>query len=383
MDKKLSSLNMLHIVNDGFLASLLLLVPFFAKDFSIPLSKVGLLGTGLNIVIVGIAIPSGYVAKKVGAFKPLLYGILVYSLGYILVGTTTSFWILLAVFVMTGIGFGIFHPLSFALIARWSEQATRGKKIGNFTAIGDIGRIGLTTGITFLIGFIGWRNTSILYGLLGIIAFFAAYHLTKGSPTADRSHRDKHHKISTYKQLLTNRNFIASTLAATLDNFASSALAIFLPFLLLFKGVPAIWLGPLTATYFIGNLFGKIVLGRAGDTYEHRTVFMIAEVVMAFLIFALSVVSQIPLIIMISIALGIVTKGTIPVSQTMISESITDSHHEKAYGVSSTLVGIGTTAAPFVLGLIADRYGIVTTFQAAAALALSTFLPLLAHKKYE
>lgn len=56
MKQKLLPLNILHIFNDGFFASFLLLSPFIAKSLHLSLTQVGLLGT--EVTIVEIASPS-------------------------------------------------------------------------------------------------------------------------------------------------------------------------------------------------------------------------------------------------------------------------------------------------------------------------------------
>lgn len=64
-------LSLLHIFNDGFQASFVLLLPFIAKDQSLNLTKVGLLGTILNVSGIILAIPAGNIAAKIGGFKTL------------------------------------------------------------------------------------------------------------------------------------------------------------------------------------------------------------------------------------------------------------------------------------------------------------------------
>src|SRR5882672_6539026 len=122
------SLHILHILNDGFNASFLLLLPFIAKDLVLNLTQVGFLGTLFNSMSIVLALPAGYIAKKVGGMKTLNLALFVYAVGFLATGFIPSYLWLFVTFMMASIGFGVFHPISFALIAKWSSKETRGKQ---------------------------------------------------------------------------------------------------------------------------------------------------------------------------------------------------------------------------------------------------------------
>lgn len=77
------TLNTLHIFNDGYESSFLLLLPFIAKDIHINLTQVGFLGTIFNSLSIHLAIPAGYIAKKIGGMKTLIFALFIYALGYV------------------------------------------------------------------------------------------------------------------------------------------------------------------------------------------------------------------------------------------------------------------------------------------------------------
>src|SRR5438046_2822866 len=109
--KKFSYLNLLHIFNDGYLASFLLLLPFIAKDLHINLAQVGILGTITNALEIFVAFPSGYFAAKYGGRRILLIGLFLYCLGFLLTGLSPSLYMLFGTFFIAGIGFGSFHSV--------------------------------------------------------------------------------------------------------------------------------------------------------------------------------------------------------------------------------------------------------------------------------
>ena len=173
------SLSYLHILNDGWLASLPLLLPFIQKDLHFNFSRIGLLTSILSLASVALALPSASISKKFGGYKVLVFAVLLYSLAFTITGFAKSFTYLVIAFIIGSIGFGIFHPISFALIAHSSNKNELGKKMGSFTAIGDIGRIGISAGVTLLVSLVSWRNTAVLYGIIPIILVIGFIVLTK------------------------------------------------------------------------------------------------------------------------------------------------------------------------------------------------------------
>lgn len=376
INKQLLPINILHIFNDGFQASLVLLLPFIAATLGLGLTEVGLLGTILNVA--SVALPAGYIATKIGGLKTLIIALLIYGAGFLAVGFTSQYYQLLGVFLIISVGFGIFHPIAFAQIAKWSPKKTRGRAIGNFTVIGDVGRIGLSAAISFLVVLIGWQHTAILYAIVAVLCGAGLYWFYISKRDTSAKIEEKPFVQLSFMQVLRNKRFALAVASGSLDSFASSSLYIFLPFLLLMRGVDPALLGTFTAAFFIGNLFGKAALGRFVDKFGNVRVFITAEILMALFILLLANSTAAWLIIVCSLILGMFTKGTVPVQQTMVSEAV--EHHgnyEKAFGIGAFVTGIAVTIAPIILGAVSDGLGIVLAFNFMAIAALLSIAPAL------
>lgn len=370
-------LNLLHILNDGFSASLILLLPFIALDQNLSLSQVGLLGTILSVAGIFLALPSATLAARFGGLKLLVIGAFIYGSAFLITGLTGQFLALLPLFILAGIGFGIFHPVAFALIAKWTPKQQRGRAMGNFTAIGDVGRIGIAAALSFLVVAIGWQQTAILYAVVALVAaaFFFKYLFRRGGLIEPKTEPKPTQQLS-FWQVLKNKPYFFTVCAAGLDGFASSSLFVFLPFLLLQKHIDPALLGALTATFFVGNLFGKTLLGRFVDKFGSAKIFIIAELLMAIFICLLAISSTAPLIIACAVVLGAFTKGTVPVLQAMVTESA--EHHgnfEKAFGIEQLVSNICIALAPIILGVVSDAFGIQIAFYIMAGSALLATLP--------
>jgi FSR family fosmidomycin resistance protein-like MFS transporter len=373
-------LNVLHVLNDGFAASLVLLLPFIARSQGLSLTQVGLLGTILNVAGIVLALPAAYLAVRFGGLRVLVGAAFLYGTMFLITGATGQFLMLIPLFILAGIGFGVFHPIAFALIAKWTPKQRRGRAMGNFTAIGDVGRIGIAAALSFLAVAIGWQKTAIVYAVVALAAafFFYRYLFTNTTRIAPKEHAGQAENLS-YLQVFRNKRYVLTLCCAAFDGFASSSLFVFLPFLLLQRHIEPALLGAFTATFFVGTFFGKAVLGRFVDTMGSAKIFITAELLMAVFIYVLAGATALPLIIVCSVILGVFTKGTVPVLQSMVSESV--EHHgnfEKAFSIEGFVTGIGVAAAPVLLGFISDKFTIVAAFYVMAAAALLAALPAFA-----
>lgn len=379
MKEKFLELNFLHVLNDGFEASFLLLVPFIAKELHISLTQVGFLGMLVNVFSILLGLPAGYLAVKFGSRKILLFALLSYLLGFFIAGISPSYLLMALAFSIGGIGFGLFHPISFALIAKNSEKQTRGKNIGNFTAIGDLGKILISGAVTFVVAVIGWRLTAFSYAGIGVVIFLSMiFFLRKLSETGNAERTEMKSQTHIYT-ILTDKIFMYASATNMFDSFASSSLYIFLPFLFLHKGINPVILGSFTAAFFVGNLFGKTLLGRFVDKFGNTKVFIVAELFMALFLVILANTNILLIIITSAVLLGSFTKGTVPVTQTMISDAA-EAHgdFEKVFGVNATTVNIATMLAPLFLGIVSDKFGITTAFTTMAFFALLATIPAFA-----
>lgn len=380
LDTNTRMVDILHMCNDGFKASLIMLLPFIAIELGFSMTGVGFLGTTLNLLDIFLAIPSSYLALKWGGRRALIMLLLLYTFGYFFTAFSSHYLLVVLAFLLSAIGFGMFHTIAFAYVARNSEAKKRGDRMGQFTAMGDVGRIGLSSLFTFLIAYYGWRNATLLYAdiLLGI--FLVLYVLGKKDSKFHVKPTPSANQIR-FRDLLKNSRFMLASTSYVLDALASNSLYIFIPFLLLKRGVTPALLGLVTSCFFLGNIFGKLVFGKFIDRFGNQNIFIFSEFCMAIFIVAMSVSSYLPLIIGSSLFLGLFTKGTVPILTHMVSESIEkEDCFEKAFALNGMMVGIALAVGPVLLGFISDKAGIEWAFGTSAGIAICATFPILLNR---
>lgn len=373
-------LNLLHFLNDGFFASMLLLLPFIAEDIEITLDEVGVLAGVLRGLSIVILIPIGALSVRFSSYKVILFSLAFYSFGFFGVFFSSSFFALLISFVIAGIGFAPFHPLAYGITARLFKKGKKGKSMGNLSASGETGKLFMTFAATTLVAFLGWRFVFMGYAVFGFNVFlFLLLISRKFIPQFLSGNGNKNEESESrngYRRLLKEPGFLLAASASSIDYFASGSLYIFLPFLLLNKGFDIKLLGVLTGVLFIGNILGKSQLARFVDKHGYLPVLIIAEGIMAGLIILLVNLNSFFLIVVVIIILGVFTKGTGPVLMTLIGDSVDHlKNYEKAFSLSETINSITGTLSPLLYGVVGEIFGIKYVFTLMAGFALLTLLP--------
>ena len=369
-------LPILHLFNDGYLAAMPLVLPFAAEEFSIPLSIVGLLGSLLSFSGIILALPAGAAAARFGAVRLLSFAVLCYSIGFLLLGTAGGIAAIFAAFILGSIAFGIFHPIAFSAVAKESSSSQLGRNMGIFAATGDIGRIAFAAAVTFIIGLTSWRFTSFLYGIAALFLFLFCFIYALRRNDGNKETASKSKKKLDYS-ILKKKAFGLSNAASFLDSFANASLFIFIPFLLTFRGIDAAFIGVFTSVLFVGNLLGKVIMGRLTDRVKEEYLFIGCEccIFIALIILALSPSAVI--ISLLALILGFFTKGTVPIVSTMIAQSVGETEYEAAYSVNSLSTSIANTLAPLFFGLLADILGVQAIFFACGIAALLAAIPAI------
>ena len=350
-----------------------LLLPYASEEFGLSLGIVGFLGSLLSFSGIILALPAGVAAMRVGAVRLLSIAVLCYSIGFLLLGCSNGLIVVLISFILGSIAFGIFHPIAFSAVAKSAYSTDLGKHIGIFAATGDIGKIAFAAVVPFIVGFTSWRITSILYGIVAFLLFIICglFSMRKKKETIAVTPERKKIDLS----LFADKRFFLANASSFIDSFANASLFMFVPFLIAFRGWNASFIGIFTSLFFIGNLLGKVIMGSLTDKIRKERLFIYCELCIFISLAILALAPSIAVVSALAIILGFFTKGTVPITSTMIAESTSKDKLESAYSINSLSTSIANTAAPAFFGVLADFHGIQTIFFACGIAALCSTIP--------
>jgi len=379
-------LNTSHIIIDGLFESVPILLSFMIITFGASEKETGVI---ISLAITGSTLLGLFTisfSRYLGLLRTLSLIILLYGIGFFINAFSKNVYLAGFCFIIAIAGYSIFHNVAFAYLTSNSDRRSLGKTMGTFTAIGDIGRVPFTSLAGFIaavstFGFSGWRIVCLAYGLGAIgfagYLFFSSFYTTEKNNQKALSITESKRTFPSFS-LLRNRQYALPITANILDAFGSDHIFTFLPYLLFTKGIDPKIIGAFALSFTFGCFLGKVVCGRMVDLFGTRKVFVISEVIMAILLVILVLGHQVFIIVGTSLLLGIVTKGTIPVIQTLITEPMRDKHnYDDIFAISTFSRGTINMLAPLLFGFIASLFSITSIYSIMAIAAICAVIPVL------
>ena len=389
--KNYLQLNAIHILIDGLFDSVPLLLSFMIISFGAGEKEVGVI-ISLAILMSTIAgLSSIFFSRRFGFLRTLSFVTFLYGIGFVSNTFSQHIYVAGLFFVVAIAGHGVFHNLAFSYLTLNSDRRLLGKVMSDFTAIGDIGRVPLVSFAGFaaaftLFEFPGWRLVCLLYGVGALV--FAVYMLWSSSfeaatsaeekVTPENLPKDKSKRHFPSFSLLRDRQLALSMAASMLNAFSGDMIFTFLPLLLFAKGIDPKIIGTFALGFTVGSFLGKLACGRMVDRFGTKKVFVISEILLAVLLGLLVQGQDLPVIIIASLLLGAVTKGTVPVVQTIITEPVRErQHYNDVFSINTFLRGGISIVTPLLFGLIASHFGIDWIYIIMALGAVAAAIPVL------
>jgi MFS family permease len=116
-----------------------------------------------------VAVVTGYLADRYEPIKMLTVGLVIATIASFGIAISVNYNMLLAFFVLLGVGLGFYHPVGLSYISKVFGPKHRGKALGINGIGGNLGWL-LSPILTALIAaWFGWRIAFVVWGCLGIV----------------------------------------------------------------------------------------------------------------------------------------------------------------------------------------------------------------------
>lgn len=379
-------LNFYHILIDGLFDSVPVLLAFMALSFGSGDSgekEVGLvvsLGTALGTAA---GLCTLFFSRNFGFTGSVALVTAVCGVGFAGAAFAGNMLFAGACFILAMSGYNVFHNISFSYLTQNTERCRLGRIMSDFTAIGDVGRIPLVSLAAFAAasacaGLPGWRAVCLAYGVAALCAALWLFFVARGEhpPQANRPATSRN--LLPRFALLKNKDVFLSMLASALNAFSNDRIFTFLPLLLLARGINPKIIGSFALGFTLGSFLGKMACGRFVDSFGPRRVFVSAELLLTLLLCALIMTSNFMAIVVIALLLGIVTKGTVPIIQTIITEPAqAQTAYDDIFSINSFQRGIINMLTPLLFGFMASVAGMEVVYAIMAIVAAMAVVPVL------
>jgi MFS family permease len=141
-----------------------------SSDFKQDISLLGLLTTSFLIGVGIFQVPGGILAAIKGSRRTAIYGITIASSAALMCGLSSNLQQIEILRFVVGLGMALFFGSSVTLITRYLGRGSEGFAVALLNSAHSIGGIIGIFGWAILAEIIGWRQSILLSGVLGLIS---------------------------------------------------------------------------------------------------------------------------------------------------------------------------------------------------------------------
>lgn len=377
-----------HTFTHWYPATFYILLPFIALELGLSITQAGLLVTVMYLCKSFASMPIGAITDMTGKKNIMMViSISLAGLPFLFMGLIESYWVLMLLIVIMGIGNEMWHPASFStLSARYPKQ--RGFTFGLHGMSANLGDLLAPGIIGLLMVTLTWREVVFWNVVPGIIVGLAILLLfRKGSIPDRRLDKQKLKKdqqtqnssktsFADYRnglvELFQNRSILLLSLASGIRSMSQNGLMTFLPIYLAIE----LSLSPLLVGLYVsvlqgGGLLAAPLVGGVSDKIGRRKVIVSGMVMTSIMVIAVVMV-QIEWLLIVSMGLlGFFLYSLRPVMQAWAMENTSKKMAGTTTSLLFTTQALMASSSPLIGGILADQFGIIAAFYFIAGVILA------------
>lgn len=353
----------LLIGNGHFLSHFyaLCLPPLFVAwepAFHVSFAELGLAVALMSGTTALLQTPVGYLVDRYGARRFLIGGALLMSLSIAAMGLAISFWQILLLALLAGIGNSVFHPADYALITGSVDKERMGNAFALHTFSGNVGFAAAPPVMALLIVGLGWRFSVSLVGLLGVLVA-AAIALQSGILNDQMRVEPTHEAQAGTRNLLLSRTMLLFFAFYLLGSMASAGVQAWLITVLhTVNGLDLAVASAALTGFMVGTTAGILVGGWFADAYKKRLMActVVTLVVSAVLVAAVGLLSLPGMaIIGVMFVAGLLVGISRTPRDVMLKDAAPPGQIGKVFGFVSAGLPLGGALTPVPFGFLIDR----------------------------
>ena len=353
----------LLIGNGHFLSHfyVLCLPPLFLAwqgAFHVTFAELGLTVALMSGTTAILQTPVGFLVDRHGARPYLVGGALLMSLSVAAMGLATSFWQVLALAMLSGVGNSVIHPADYAILSGSVDKERMGRSFALHTFSGNLGFSAAPPVMALLMVAIGWRASIMLVGLLGIPVVLSIL-LQSAILTDQVRHEVRHEAKPSGRDLLMSRTMLLFFAFYLLGSMAGGGVQSWLITVLrTVKSMPIEAASAALTAYMAGSTIGVLVGGWFADTYKrHVLAFaVVLTIASALLTLMVGVASlQAWLTIGLMFASGLALGASRTPRDVMLKDAAPPGQIGKVFGFVSAGLPLGSALTPVPFGFLIDR----------------------------
>jgi MFS family permease len=352
-----------------------LLLPIIGTELGLTYSQIGLIMTCQYVAGAVANVPGGILVDTVGR-KGVLMAVSLFWVGfpYLLMGFAHGYLMLLACVALVGFGNSLWHPTAIPTLARRYPER-KGLVLSLHGMGGNVGDALAPLAIGSLLAIFSWREVVILNVMPGlvmallILLFLGTMRLgPKGKaqgPEKTQSLRDYFRFVPA---LFRNRSLVLLTTSSAFRSMTQNSLLTFLPIYLAREmGYSVFWIGAAMFALQAAGFAATPIAGHLSDRMGRRSIMMTSMLMTGVVLVFMTFAGKSQAFIAFVAVLGFFLYAIRPVMQAWLLETTPKNMGGTSIGILFGAQALGSSVAPLIAGVIADRFGLLAVFWFLAA----------------
>ena len=358
----------------------LCLPPLFVvwqRTFAVSFAELGLAMAVMAAAAALMQTPMGFFVDRWGARPFLVGGTALMTLSIAAMGIATSYWQIVGLALLSGIGNSVIHPADYAILCGSVERARLGRSFAFHTFVGNIGFAVAPPATAALSLLLGWRAALILVGLVGVPVVLTI--LMQSRLLIDQKREPRRHRpmAGSGARLLLSRSVMMFFAFFMVSSMAGAGVQSWLITVLhRAHGMPVAAASSVLTGYMVGAICGVLVGGWVADRTDRHLPFVVVLTTGAAAI--LLWVGVVPVTQLAGVAVmflgGVMTGASRTPRDVMVKDAAPPGEIGKVFGFVSSGMSLGGAIMPVPYGLIIDAGRPQLVLVVAAALLMASLL---------
>ncbi|SEP93787.1 MFS transporter [Natrinema salaciae] len=341
------------------------------RSFETTGTTLGLLHSSFFYLYAAFQVPAGLLTDRYGARAIAAGGTALMSVGALAFGLAPTYALAFAGRVLVGLGASVLFVAALRFCANWFRPDEFGTMTGATFSVGILGGLAATTPLAIAISRLGWRQSMIGLGLLGLAAAIGIVLFSHDSP-ADAGlppvenvpDRPDVTDAATLKRYVSDAVREPETwlLGIMLFFMTGIGITIFglwgIPYLVQTHDISVTAASVYLLVGNVGGMIGPTLFGWVSDRSGNRTGLIVFSTVVFGLTWGIfAAFGVVPLLLVGAIFLvSRVLRGGVPLAFAVIKERHPEGASGTVIGLINTMGWIGAAVFPVVLGAALDAY---------------------------
>jgi len=368
-------------------------LPLFIKSLNVPERTLGFIAAASTVTGIVVSIPAGVLSDAWGRRRVIMLSMIVFATApflYLLVQQPGQ---LVLVRVYHGLATAILGPVALAAVADTFEKG-RGERMAWYSSATMVGRFLAPSVGGLLIMGQDFRWVYLGCGVAGILALISSTRIAKPMRTDGPAQTLASSTMAPRRTLAqawantrhelqfvaSNRGILATSLMDAALYFAFGAVETFLPLYMTRLGFTPRQIGPVFTAQVVVTALTKPLMGRLSDRLG-RQIFIVAGLgLAAATVLALPWARYWLLLAALTALFGLSVAAVTASTSALVSDLSRASAYGASLGVLSSVMDLGHSTGPMVVGLVVGAAGYVAGFYVVAgvlALGAATFMWLM------